>query len=93
MTQPSRGMPSVCRKGRIRASDSFRVSQAAIAAAQQHVQAWTKRLGRLEHTPFREPDQHNLLRAVLVAAALGMFEVDGQSQTTPLQDVLEAEER
>jgi putative DNA methylase len=81
---------TVCRKERIRASESLRIGQAAISAAQQHVQAWTKRLGRLEHTPFRKPDQHNLLRAVLVAAALGMFEVDGQSQTTPLQDVLES---
>jgi len=80
---------TVCRKGRIRASENLCISQTGISAAQQHVQKWTKRLDRLKHTPFREPDQHNLLRAAIVAAALGMFEADGRSQTTPLQDVLE----
>ena len=68
------------------------LSPAALAAALAHQTAWADRLRAADGLSFREPDAKNLLRACLVAGALGMFDHQGGDpigEPLPLLDALE----
>ena len=65
---------TVCRKGSLETDlRDLRVGDAQVSAALDRTAFWTARLKRAKVTSFRTADKDNLLRAMLVAAALGMF--------------------
>jgi adenine-specific DNA methylase len=81
---------TVCRKGTLDADhrDRLRVSNLQISAAIVRAAAWASRLKRARISSFRAADQENLLRAMLVAVALGAFGISGRGKRRSLLDVL-----
>ncbi|WP_273846399.1 hypothetical protein [Rubrobacter calidifluminis] len=68
-------------------TESLRLSGAQLGRARAHCLYWTKRLSEVEG--FREADRCNLLRACLVAAALGCFPAPADGRGMPLEAALE----
>ena len=82
----------VCRKGKAKETTAY-IGSEAIVAAQEHCQHWAELLDGVDHVPYREPDRVNLFRASLVAASLGMFNVDGRIGRRPLKESLESADK
>lgn len=79
---------TVCRKGPKVGPTELRVSDAHVAVVVDRTAAWGERLKRAKVQSFRTADQENLLRALLVAAALGTFGTAGRSKGRTLIEVL-----
>lgn len=79
---------TVCRKGPKVGMTDLRVSDAHVAIAVDRTAAWAERLKSAKVPSFRTADRDNLLRATLVAAALGAFGTAGRSKGRSLIDVL-----
>ena len=79
---------TVCRKGPEDGPKELRVSDAQVAAAVERASSWAAHLKRAKGPAFRAADQDNLLRALLVAAALGTFGTAGRSKAARLIDAL-----
>jgi hypothetical protein len=81
---------TVCRKGDapITSSD-LRVSDRQVGAAERHAKGWADRLARFEAVRFSAADHANLLRACLVAVALGTFGARGRGKDRLLSAVLD----